>query len=132
MKWKLSVSASIATVAVTIMTHAALAHHSLDGQFDQKKPTKIKGVISKVHWVNPHVYFIVDVKNPQGQVTQWQVESVPVMMMKRAGVNAKVLQGGGQEVEVAGFLARKTPNLMFGNKVTYADGHVVAFVDFKE
>jgi hypothetical protein len=132
MQTKRSVAAMIAALAVALITTVATAHHSLDGQFDQQKPIKIKGVISKVSWVNPHVYFTVDVTDTQGKVTQWNVETVPVMMMKRAGVNAKMLKGDSQPVEVAGFVARRTPNHMFGNKVAYADGHTFVFADFKE
>ena len=122
-----------AVAAVTLATGgAAFAHHSLDGEFNQQKPIKIKGTISRVDWINPHVYFTIDVKDAKGKVTQWQAETVPVGMMKAAGVTPQVLKSNGQEVEVAGFAARKGGNLMFGNKLTYADGHVITFVGFKE
>jgi hypothetical protein len=39
----------------------AAAHHSVAGQFDQSQRTEIRGVISKVDWINPHVYIQMDV-----------------------------------------------------------------------
>ena len=40
----------------------ALAHHSFAAEYDNKKPVTLKGIITKVDWTNPHVYFFIDVK----------------------------------------------------------------------
>jgi hypothetical protein len=131
MKTKLGMMTVMAAVAL-LGGGAAYAHHSLDGEFDQQKLVKLKGTISKVDWINPHIYFTVDVKDAQGRVTKWQAETVPVAMARRAGINAAMLQGGGQQVEVSGFAARNGKNLMFGNKLVYSDGKTITFVGFKE
>ena len=47
----------------------ALAHHSVSGVFDQGKQITLKGVITKIEWINPHVNFHLDVKDKDGQVT---------------------------------------------------------------
>src|SRR5579871_402472 len=54
-----------------------LAHHSESAQFDVSKPVKITGVISKVEWMNPHIWFYVDVKDENGKVTTWGFSGGP-------------------------------------------------------
>ena len=44
------------------------AHHSLASQFDEGKPLTLQGVITKVEWVNPHVWVHIDVKDTGGAV----------------------------------------------------------------
>ena len=34
---------------------SASAHHSVAGQFDNSKRTKITGTISKIDWINPQI-----------------------------------------------------------------------------
>ena len=35
----------------------ALAHHSFAAEYDQKQPITLKGVVTHLDWMNPHVYF---------------------------------------------------------------------------
>ena len=35
----------------------SLAHHSFAAEYDQKSPFTFKGVVTKLDWMNPHVYF---------------------------------------------------------------------------
>ena len=42
------------------------AHHSFAAEFDDQKPIKMTGTIVKVEWQNPHIWFYLDVKNPDG------------------------------------------------------------------
>jgi hypothetical protein len=46
---------------------AALAHHSLSGVFDVSKSFEIDGLVSRVDWMNPHVYVYVDAKGKDGK-----------------------------------------------------------------
>lgn len=110
-------------IAVSIAL-AAGAHHSVAGQFDAEKRTTITGVISKVDWINPHVYVYVDVPDPQGAVTTWRLESLPTAMLRKAGLTSELIKGGGQQVTAEAILARNgTPNLAWLLKLTYDDGH---------
>ena len=106
----------------------ASAHHSLAGQFDIKKTITIEGVVSKVDWVNPHIYVHLDVKDTTGKVATWRLEGVPVAMARKSGLSKTMLQGKGETVTVVAFPARDgTPHLGFIMKITYPDGHFYQF-----
>jgi hypothetical protein len=32
-----------------------LAHHSFEAEYDYKQPVTLKGTVTKVEWMNPHV-----------------------------------------------------------------------------
>ena len=52
----------LVAVAAVLGTASVLsAHHSVAGQFDLSKQVTLKGTISKVDWVNPHIIVHVDV-----------------------------------------------------------------------
>jgi hypothetical protein len=102
----------------------AAAHHSVAGQFDQAQRRTITGVVSKVDWINPHVYIHLDVADDQGEVTTWRLESLPTAMLRKAGLTSDMLKGGGQQVTAAVILARNgTPNLGWLLNLRYEDGH---------
>jgi len=102
---------------------SALAHHSLASEFDEGKPLTLQGVITKVEWVNPHVYIYMDVKNEKGTAT-WSLETLPPPTLRRGGLRMDML-GAGQMVTVLAYQARATANLAFLRKITFADGHEV-------
>ena len=75
------------------------AHHSLASQFDESKPLTLQGVITKVEWVNPHVYLHIDVKDKTGTSAQWALETLPPAMLRRGGLRSDML-GKGEMVTV--------------------------------
>ena len=118
-------------VAAAIGVSAAatlLAHHSVPGQFDVSKPMTLKGVISKVDWINPHIYVHLDVKESDGTTNTWALATLPTAMMRRAGLTRESLQGKpGEEVTITAVPARDgSKHLGWINKITYADGHSFA------
>jgi hypothetical protein len=113
---------TVAALAAAVTT-GALAHHSVAGQFDMSQPVTWTGVISKVDWINPHIYVHLDVPDDSGVVTTWELETVPPGMMRRAGLTSTHLIGDGSPVEIEGLRARDgTEHLGYILKITYADG----------
>jgi hypothetical protein len=104
------------------------AHHSVGGQFDMLKTVTLKGVVSKVDWVNPHIYVHLDVKDGQGKTDTWRLECVPVGMARKAGLSKSLLEGHGETVTVVVYPARDgTQHLGFMTKLTFPDGHFFQF-----
>jgi hypothetical protein len=102
----------------------AAAHHSVAGQFDSSKRATITGVVSKIDWINPHVYIHMDVADEKGEVTTWRLESLPTAMLRKAGLTSEMIRGGGQKVTAVAIMARNgTPNLAWLLNLTYEDGH---------
>jgi len=110
--------------ALSLLCGSAAAHHSVAGQFDAAQRTTITGVVSKVDWINPHVYIHIDVPDEKGAVTTWRLESLPTAMLRKAGLTSEMIKGGGQKVTAVALMARNgTPNLGWLLNLTYEDGH---------
>lgn len=106
----------------------ARAHHSLSGQFDTSKHFAVTGVVSRVDWMNPHVYVYLDVKDEAGVVKTYRLESLPVAMMRKAGLSRQMLQGDGRPVDVQAYPARNgDPLLGYMLVLKLADGREVQF-----
>ena len=61
------------TILAALLVAGALAmvHHSFAAEYDETKPVKITGTVSKVEWKNPHIWFYVDAKDSGGKVVTW-------------------------------------------------------------
>jgi hypothetical protein len=114
-----------ALTALLAATPVSFAHHSVAGQFDVSKPMTLKGQVSKVDWINPHIYLHLDVKDEKGTVTTWALATLPTAMMRRAGLTKASFQGKpGETVTVDALPARDgTRHLGWMTKITYEDGH---------
>jgi hypothetical protein len=116
--------ACIGIAAVSSTTFSVAAHHSFAGEFDSTKKAEFIGTISQVEWINPHTYIHIDVKDDQGAVAIWRLESLPTAMMRKAGLTKELIMGDGSPVKADVILARDgTQHLGWAMKLTYSDGH---------
>jgi len=117
--------ALLTALAILMATaHVAVAHHSFAAEYDDQKPLKITGTLTKVDWMNPHIWYYVDVKNPDGTVTSWAISGGAPGQLMRRGITKDLLVVGS-EVNVEGFKAKDGSNNGFGQRVTYKDGRNV-------
>ena len=113
-------------IAVTILLGLALAapliaHHSVSAQFDRTKTVTLTGPVTKLDWINPHARFLMDVKDPDGKVTSWEIElSAPAMLMRRGWTRSAIPIGGS--VTVTGPSAKDGSKMIYANSVTLSDG----------
>lgn len=120
--------AAMVAMAGLLAAGAAWSHHSLSGQFDVQKSFSITGVVSRVDWINPHTYVYVDVKDAGGAVTTYKLESLPVAMMRKAGLSRQMLEGDGTPVEIHAYPARNgIPTLGYMLVLKFADGREIQF-----
>jgi Family of unknown function (DUF6152) len=101
-----------------------LAHHSFAAEYDDTKPIKVQGTITKVEWQNPHIWYYVDVKGADGKVTNYAFSGGAPGQLMRRGIFKSQIQPG-MSVVVDGFKAKDGSTNGFGRSVTFPDGKTV-------
>ena len=124
MRQRFASALSVLAVAV-VAASTLLAHHSVAGEFDTSKSLTLKGTIAKVEWINPHIFLYHDVKEDNGTVTTWALETLPTAMLRKAGLSKDTVAGKpGEIVTITANPAKDgTKRLAWIGKITYADGH---------
>ena len=97
------------------------AHHSFSAEFDAKQPVLFKGTVTKMEWINPHVWIHMNVTQPNGRTEEWMVEGGAPTVLFRRGFSKTSLQAGTQIV-VDGYRAKDGTNKMNAREITFADG----------
>ena len=98
-----------------------LAHHAFAAEFDDKKPIEVTGTVSKLEWMNPHIWLYVDGKDENGKVATWAFEGGPPAFLIRAGWTRNALKIG-DTVTVRGFRAKDGSTNASSRQVTLPDG----------
>jgi hypothetical protein len=112
-----------AVVGLFVIAGAAplAAHHAFAAEFDAKKPVKFEGTVTKVQWTNPHVWFYVDVKKPDGKIENWAFEAGTPNVLFRRGFTKNSLPTG-TKVIVDGYQSKDGSKRANGRDITFADG----------
>ena len=119
MRTKLAVV--VAGVGLLLAAAPVVAHHAFSAEFDINKPTKIQGTLTKWEMVNPHSWFHIDVKGPDGKVVPWMVDGGSPNQLIRLGVTKNTL-AVGTEFVIEGYLAKDGTNKAVGRNFLLADG----------
>jgi len=106
-------------VGVIVSVAPAMAHHSFSAEFDGTKAVTLKGYVTKVEWTNPHVWFYIDVKQPNGTVENWGFEMGPPHGLQGRGWTRTTMTLG-EEVIVDGTLAKNGSHRGNARNVTIA------------
>ena len=102
------------------VTTPLLAHHSFSAEYDSKIQVTLKGIVTKVEWMNPHVYFYIDVKDETGDnITNWAMEMGPPNGLERSGWTRNTMKVG-DEVIVEATLAKDNSKQANARSVTMA------------
>ncbi len=118
MNMKTYMLGGVIAFGVVMAGASASAHHSFAAEFDGDKKISLTGIVTKVEWTNPHVWFYVNVKDPAtGEVTNWGAEMGPPHGLQRRGWRQNTLKIG-DAVTVDGSLAKNGSKRMNASKVT--------------
>jgi Family of unknown function (DUF6152) len=120
-------SSAAFALMLLLIAPAGHAHHSIAGQFDMTQTVRLAGVVTKVEWTNPHVYLFLDSKESSGASVTWKLETLPVAMLRKAGIKKQMLITG-EAVTMDICPARDgTTHLGFILNIQFADGRRFQF-----
>ena len=97
------------------------AHHAFAAEFDADRPINFAGTVTKMEWVNPHVWIHMDVEKDDGSTESWAFEGgTPNVLFRRGFTKQSLLPG--TTILVDGYQAKDGTNRANGRDITFPDG----------
>ena len=116
-RWILSFAVGI---AISVM--ATQAHHSIASVYDSSRKVTIEGIVTKFHFVNPHPFVTMDVKNDSGSEQQWRLEMDNLWELAEIGMTSQTLKPGDRIVVTGNPARTKSQSLYIRRLDRPADG----------
>ena len=124
MRTKLAVAIAGAGLVLAGTAGSLVAHHAFSAEFDANSPVQFEGTVTKVEWINPHVWLHMDVSMPDGTVENWAFEAgTPNNLFRRGFTKQSLLPG--TEVFVDGYQAKDGSNRANGRDLKFPDGRTL-------
>ncbi|MGH9202840.1 MAG: DUF6152 family protein [Vicinamibacterales bacterium] len=121
MRTKVAVAIAGVGVFVAVAAVSLSAHHAFAAEFDANKPVKFEGTVTKMQWINPHVWLHMDVKLADGKVENWAFEAgTPNVLFRRGFTKNSLLPG--TRIVIDGYRAKDGSRRANGRDITFADG----------
>ncbi len=108
-------------IALLVSTPSLDAHHAFAAEFDATRPVKLRGMITRMEWINPHAWMHLEVIDESGNVQNWMIEAGPPGALVRRGWSKNSVRPG-TEVLVEGYQATDGALRANGRDVTFPDG----------
>lgn len=118
--------AVVLAVSVGVVTAIPLgAHHSEAAEYDATKPVRVTGVVKKVEWTNPHIWFYVEgTDEVSGRTAVWGFSGAAPNGLRRRGITKESLKIG-DTIKVQGVQAKDGSPNAASRGVTFSDGRQV-------
>ncbi|HEX4276819.1 MAG TPA: DUF6152 family protein [Bryobacteraceae bacterium] len=97
-----------------------IAHHSAAAEYEAKLTTR-HGTVTRVQWMNPHVWIYIDVKDAHGAVIHTKCEGSAPNGLIANGWSRESLKPGDQ-VTIEGYAAKGRPDGFKIRTATLPDG----------
>ena len=124
MRTKLAVAIAGAGLVLAGTAGSVVAHHAFSAEFDANRPVQFRGTVTRVEWINPHVWVHLDVKMPDDTVVNWAFEAgTPNNLFRRGFTKRSLLPG--IEILVDGYQAKDGTNRANGRDLTFPDGRTL-------
>jgi hypothetical protein len=114
----------VVVVSVALLATATVrvsAHHSFGAVFDATKPVTLTGTVTRVEMMNPHGWIHIDVKQPDGTVKNWVIETNTPQQLAARGLKKNSIPIG-LELVVQGYRAKDGSNTANGTIIRFPDG----------
>src|SRR6267142_2341120 len=108
--------AVLVVVLAILLVVAASAQKSFSATYDSERQVKLEGIVTRIDWVNPSAYLLIDVKDAGGTITNWAVEFGNPLELDRDGWKRNSLHIG-DVVNVEGNPARGESRQAFAKSV---------------
>jgi uncharacterized protein DUF6152 len=112
---------ALALAFASLFAAPLIAHHGFSVEFDDTKPVTLTGTVTKMEFMNPHIYFYLDVKDASGKVVNWAFEGSPPNILYRQGWRKDTIKPG-DVLTAKGFRARDGAHLVACNTISFQDG----------
>ena len=79
---------------LAVAAEPVAAHHAFAAEFDAERPVEFSGTVTRVEWVNPHVWIHIDVNTEDGTTEAWAFEAgTPNVLFRRGFTRRSLLPG---------------------------------------
>jgi hypothetical protein len=117
----------LAGLALVLVAVPVFAHHTIAAEFDTRDTVTLQGVFTKIDWINPHIYFYMDVKDDGGAVRKWSLETYPTGFFHRAGITRDLFKLGDPVTVVCYRAKDGTQAFGYLKEMTLSSGRKIAF-----
>jgi hypothetical protein len=118
---RIALTGTLAALALLWTAGTVSAHHAFAAEFDADRPVQLKGMVTKVEWINPHTWIHIEVQKTDGSKENWSIEGGTPNTLLRRGLKRDTLPAGTQVV-VDGYQAKDGSRKANGRDITFTDG----------
>src|ERR1700682_3820741 len=93
-------------------------HHAIAAKFDPTRAVTLRGIVTGIEWLNPHVHVFMNVP-AAGGITNWAVELASVVDLRSSGWRQDSVKPGDM-LTVDGIVARDGSSQVWARSMTLA------------
>lgn len=120
LRWRGNGFAALWVILAALLVAPGYAHHSVGAEFDLSQRITLQGRLTKVDWMNPHVYLYLDV-SAGGKTANWACETAGPNTLARQGWSRASFRIGDR-ITVVGYRARDGAYVASAREIVLGNG----------